>query len=237
MHRTFALASLAAITLAASAAAAQAADPTPPRDVLAIGATSTVEVPFDTLAITLQALREGPEPAGVQAQLRQALDTALAEARKAARPGQLDVRTGQFSLSPRYSSKGVVSGWVGQADLVLEGRDMSAIAQLAGRLNTVAVSRVGYSLARDTREKAEADAAAQAITRFRARAADYARQFGYAGYAIREVSVSSDAPQFPQPIVRARVMSAAVAADESVPVEAGKANVTATVNGSVMMTR
>ena len=126
---------------------------------------------------------------------------------------------------------------MGQAELVIDGRDMSAIAQLAGRLNSVAVSRVAYSLARDTREKAESDAAAQAITRFRARAGDYARQFGYANFVIREVNVSSESPHLPQPIVRAKAMSAAMASDESVPIEAGRANVVATVNGSVLMTR
>jgi predicted secreted protein len=233
MHRSF----VAAALLAAGLAAAQTADLAPPRDVLSVSASATVEVPFDTLAITLQALREGAEPGAVQAQLRQAVDAALADARRAVRPGQLEVRTGQFQLSPRYSNKGVISAWVGQADVVLEGRDMSAIAQLAGRLSTVAVSRVAYSLARESREKAESDAAAQAIARFRTRAGDYARQFGYAGYAIREVNVSGDMPHMPQPIMRAKAMSAAVSSDESVPIEAGRATVTAAVNGSVLMTR
>jgi predicted secreted protein len=232
MHRIFALAAL----LVANPASAQGAEP-PPRDVLSLASSAVVEVPFDMLAITLLALREGAEPGAVQAQLRQALDAALSVARRAARPGQLDVRTGQFQLSPRYSAKGVISGWQGQAELVIEGRDMSAVAQLAGRLNTVAVARVAYALARETREKAETEAAAQAISRFRARAGDYARQFGYTGFSIREVQVGSDMPHLPQPIVRARAMSAAVAADESLPVEAGKATVSATVNGSVLMTR
>jgi hypothetical protein len=39
--------------------------------------------------------------ARAQAQLRQALDAALTEARKAKRPSQLDERTGAFSLSLR----------------------------------------------------------------------------------------------------------------------------------------
>lgn len=206
----------------------------PPRDVLSVTASAAVEVPYDLMAVTLSTTREGSDPAAVQAQLRQAVDTALAEARRAARPGQVDVRTGAFSLGPRYSSKGPLSGWAGQAELVLEGRDMSSIAQLAGRLGTLTVARVAYSLARDTREKAESDASAQAIARFRAKAADYAKQFGYSGYAVREVNVGGDAPV--QPMFRARAMAAA-ASDESLPVEAGRATVTVNVNGSVVMTR
>lgn len=217
--------------------AARASEPVAPRDVLSVAAQASMEVPFDMLAVTLQALREGVDAAVVQSQLRQILDAALSEARRAVRAGQLEVRTGSFNLSPRYSNKGVISGWVGQAELVLEGRDMSAIAQLAGRLGTVTVARVSYSLARETREKVEAEATAQAIARFRARAGDYARQFGYGGYTVREVSVGTDTPQMPQPMLRARAMAAGAAADEALPVEAGKATVTVTVNGSVTMTR
>jgi predicted secreted protein len=125
----------------------------------------------------------------VQSQLKQALDAALAEARKAARPGQLEVQTGNFSLYPRYAAKGGINGWQGSAELVVEGKDMPAIGQLTGRIGTMTIARVGYGLSRELREKVEGEVTAQAIARFRARAADYAKQFGYAGYLMREVSV------------------------------------------------
>lgn len=212
-----------------------ATEPPPPRDVLSLAASALVEQPYDQLAITLSTTKEGSDPGAVQSQLRQAVDAALAEARRAARPGQIEVRTGAFSLGPRYTNKGQMSGWAGHGEVILEGRDMSGIAQLAGRLGTLTVARVAYALSRETREKAEAEASTQAIARFRARAADYAKQFGYGGYTIREVNVGTESPV--QPLLRARTMSAAVSADESIPVEAGKANVTVNVSGSVVMTR
>lgn len=232
-----ALIACAALT-ACSMVRAQPATPAPlPHDGLTLAASAAVEVPFDVMAMTLSTTREGSDATAVQSQLRQAIDTALVEARKAQRPGQLEVRTGGFSLSPRYGPKSPnITGWVGQAELVLEGRDMSAIAQLAGRLSTLTVARVGYSLARETRERVEADAAAQAIAKFRARATDYAKQFGYAGYAVREVNVGTSEPPIGPPMPRARMMAAA-SADESIPVEAGKGTVTVQVNGSVQMTR
>ena len=226
----------AALTAGSMVQAQPATPGAPPQDALTLSASSAIEVPFDVITMTLGTTREGGDAAAVQGQLRQALDAALAEARKAQRPGQLDVRTGAFSLSPRYGSKSPnITGWVGQAELVLEGRDMNAIAQLAGRLNTLTVSRVGYALARETRERVEADAAAQAIARFRARAADYAKQFGYAGFAVREVHVGTSEPPIGPPMPRVRAMAAS--ADEAIPVEAGKASVTVQVNGSVQMTR
>jgi len=53
---------------------------------------------------------------------------------------------------------------------------------------------------------------------------------------VREVNVGTSEPPFSPPIPRARMMSAA-SADESIPVEAGKATVTVQVTGSVQMSR
>jgi predicted secreted protein len=209
----------------------------PPQDVLTLAASAAVDVQYDVISMTLSTTREGSDASAVQSQLRQAIDAALTEARKAQRPGQIDVRTGAFSLTPRYGNRGAtITGWVGTGEVVLEGRDMAGIAQVAGRLGTVTVARVGYALSRETRERIEADAVAQAITRFRARAGDYAKQFGFSAYTVREVNVGTADPVIVQPMMRQR-MVANEAADASIPVEAGKATVTVTVNGSVQMTR
>jgi predicted secreted protein len=147
------------------------------------------------------------------------------------------VRTGAFSLTPRYGNRGAqITGWVGTGEVVLEGRDMAAIAQVAGRLATVTVARVGYALSRETRDRVEADAVSQAIARFRSRAGDYAKQLGFNGYTVREVNVGTADPHIVQPMMRQRMVAGA-ASDESIPVEAGKATLTVTVNGSVQMTR
>ena len=234
---------VAAAVLAPCCATLAADAPREPQGVVSLAASASVEVARDLLAVTLTASRDGTDAAQVQAALKQALDAALAEARKAARPGQLDVQTGNFSLFPRYAANPgrggapSITGWQGSAELIVEGRDMPAIAALAGRLSTMTVGRVAYALSREQREKVEADVAAQAIARFRARAAELSRQFGYAGYAIREVGVSAAEPSYPvQPMMRAQAMSAA-AEQAPLPVEAGRGSVTVTVSGSVQMTK
>ncbi|MEP7059049.1 MAG: SIMPL domain-containing protein [Caldimonas sp.] len=210
------------------------ADASHPQGVVNLAASAGLEVPRDVLSITFSTTREGTDAAAVQAQLKQALDAALAEARKAARPGQVDVQTGNFALYPRYAPKGgVITGWQGSTELGVEGRDMQAISQLAGRITTLTVARVGYGLSRELREKTETDASAQAIARYRAKAADYARLFGYAGYAIREVSVTANEPGPVRPLAMQRAMAAG--ADDALPVEAGKGVVTVNVAGTIQL--
>jgi predicted secreted protein len=218
--------------------AAVVAVPAEPRGVVSLSSTSTVELPRDLMTLVMTVTRDGADAGAVQSQLKQALDAALAEARKAARPGQVDVQTGNFSLFPRYGQRGAISGWQGNAELVIEGKDMPAISQLAGRINTMTVARVGYGLSREAREKVEADATAAAVERFRNRAADMARLFGYTGWTVREVNVTSADAAAPQPMFRARTMAAdAAVASEALPVEAGKGTVTISVSGTVQLTK
>lgn len=232
--RSFAPLLISAIVLSAGTARA---DQPPLQGVVSLSASATVEVTKDLLNVVLSTTREGQDAATVQTQLKQALDAALTEARKGAKPGQIDIQTGNFSLYPRYAPKGGINGWQGTAELVVEGKDMAGIGALTGRITTMTVARVSQGVSRELREKAEGEVTAQAIARYRGKAADYAKQFGYAGYVIREVNVgTSEPPGFvPMPMVRAKAMS--MAADESLPVEAGKAQVSVNVSGSVQLTK
>ncbi len=226
-----------ALAFATVAPLAWSIDAPQPQGVVSLSSSASLEVVRDLLSITFNTSREGPDAAVVQSQLKQALDAALAEAKKVARPGQIEVQTGNFSLSPRYTSKGATNGWQGSAELIVEGRDMQGIGQLSGRITTLTINRVGHALSRELRERSEGEVAAQAITRYRAKAAEYARQFGYAGYTIREVNVSGNEQQ---PMPRVMAMSArgaAPASDEALPVEPGKGVVMVNVSGTVQMTK
>lgn len=230
---------IAAGMLLASAPAVTAQTPTllpPPQNVLQLQATGTVEVQQDLLVMTLATARDGTDPALVQTQLKAALDTALAQARKSAQPGQLDVRTGNFAIYPRHNREGRISGWTGTAEMVVEGRDFVRITQTAGRIQTMTLGGVAFGLSREQRARVESEAQTLAIERFKARAAELARGFGFSGYTLREVAVHADGPG-PVPLMRMQAMEAkGMAADASaVPVEAGKSAVVVTVSGSVQL--
>jgi predicted secreted protein len=227
------LATLVASPVLAQTAAVSAAPV--PQGVLSLSASASVDVPHDWMSLSFQATREGSDAGTVQSQLKTALEAALAEARRLARPGQVEVQTGGFAIYPRYGSKGQINGWQGSTRLLVEGRDMAAISQLTGRISSMSIAGVGFSLSREAREQVEAQVTAQAIARFRARAADQAKAFGYAGYTVREVSVGLEQEGGGVPMPRVTMAAARMAEDAALPTEAGKGTVTASVNGSVQM--
>ena len=124
---------------------------------------------------------------------------------------------------------------LGSTELVLEGRDFTRISATAGKIQTLTMAGVSFSLSREQRAKVEGEAQGQAIERFKAKAADIAKGFGFAGYTLREVSVNANDQGFvPRP--RMMAMDAKVAgAEASVPLEAGKSTVMVTVSGTVQL--
>lgn len=221
-------------------AATPAARAEPAREnVVTLNASASEQVRQDLLSVRLLATQEGPAAAPVQEALKHTLDGALAEVRKSAQEGAMDVRTGNFSLMPRYGRDGRVNGWVGNAELVLEGTDTARIAQAVARVSGMNVVETGYAVSRRERERHEAELTQQAIAAFRDKAALIAKSFGYGGFALGEVSVQSldtSGGVFPRVMAMAK---SAMASDAGAPLptEAGRATLSVTVSGSVLLTR
>jgi len=205
-------------------------------NVLQLSAQGSVDVQQDVLVLTLGTTKEGSDAAGVQTQLKQALDSALAEAKRNAQPQQMEVRTGNFGLFPRYGKDGKITGWQGRAELVLEGRDFGRITSTAGRIQSMPITQVAFDLSREARAKVEGEAQSRAIEDFKRRATELSRSFGFSGYTLRDVVVNNN-ESMPGPRPRMMAMQAKAEAfnDAPVPVEAGKAQVQVTVSGSVQM--
>lgn len=208
----------------------------PLRNVVQLSASGAVEVQQDWLTVVLSTSRDAADAVVLQNQLKVALDAALAEAKKYVQPGQLDLRTGNFSLSPRYGKEGKIQGWTGAIELVLEGRDFSRIASTVGKITSLTVGNVAFSLSSTQRAQVEGTAQALAIEQFKLKARDIAQGFGFTGYSLREVSVNAN-DTGPVPRMRAMAMEAKfTAADMPVPTEAGRSTVQVTVSGAVQLT-
>src|SRR6202012_2615533 len=127
-----------------------------PEGVISLNSSATIQVPNDWITVDFSTTKEGVEAAAVQAALKEALGAALAQARQVAKPdGHVEVQGGGFSLQPRFNNKGVVNGWTGTTSLTVQGRDMATIAELTGRVQSMTVSSLGYSVSREAREKVE----------------------------------------------------------------------------------
>ncbi len=234
-------------TLMAAAVAApwaQAQTAGPRTDVLNLQASSSMEVAQDLLSLTFSTTREGKEAGAVQTELKKALEAALVEARKVAKPGQVDLQAGNLSVYPRYSQPGnrsnsapQITGWQGSVQLVVKGRDMETISKLTSRITTLNIESVGYGLSREAREKAEQSVVADAIANYKTKAGLYAQQFGYRGFQIGEVSVNADGGGPEMRVAAAPAKMAMTFAEAPLPVESGKTTVTVSVNGNVVMTR
>jgi predicted secreted protein len=207
----------------------------PPQNVAQLSASGSVEAPQDLLLVSLTTTREAADAATVQNQLKTVLDAAMTEARKAVLPGQMDMRTGAFSLYPRYGRDGKITTWQGSAELVLEGRDFARISATSGKIQTLTVNQATFSLSREQRARLEGEAQAVAIERFKAKASEIARGFGFTGYTLREITVTAnDQGYVPRPRMMAMEAKAS-APDAPLPVEAGRSTVLVTVSGSVQM--
>lgn len=220
---------------AALAASAQALPPGTLQNTVQLSASASAELPNDWMSLTLSTVREGPEAQAVQTQLKAALEAALHEARRSAQPEAMQVRSGQFSLTPRYGREGRISAWQGTAELLLEGRDFARISSTAGRIQGLTVARVAFSLSKAQKEQAESQVQAQAIERFKIRAAEIAKAFGFSAYGLHNLSVQTG-EQIPPPRPYMLAMEARGATvDAALPTEAGTGTLRVTVSGSIQL--
>jgi predicted secreted protein len=209
-----------------------------PSNVVQLSAQGMLEVPQDWLTVNLVVNKEGPDAAQVQTQLKSAVDTSLGMARAAAAEPQLRVRSGRFGVYPRYDKSGKVSGWRGQAELTLEGRDFTRIAQVAAQMQPLVVSNMAFSLSQEAQQALDSEVQGLAIERFRRRAGEVAKAFGFSSFEVREVSISSaDAGEDRLFRGQAMAMEASVSNrdPEPVPVEPGRSRLTVNVSGSVQL--
>ena len=207
------------------------------RNVVQLSATGSVEVDQDWLQMRLAATRDGNDAASVQKQLQQAVDAAMRSLRPQVQGQNLQVSSGSFGVYPRHGNDGKIKGWQDRAEVLLEGKDFARITQAAAQIEGMTVAGMDFGLSKEGRARVQEQAQAQAIDSFKARATQLARQFGFSGYSLREVSVNSqDAYPAPRMVrMNAMPMAAKAEAADGMAVEAGKAQVVVNVAGSVQL--
>ena len=208
------------------------------QNVVQLSATGQVEVDQDWLQMNLAATHDGSDAAAVQKQLQQTVDAAMRSLKPQAQGQAMQVRSGSFGVYPRHGNDGKIKGWQGRAEVVVEGNDFARISQAAAQVGGMTVSSMGFGLSKEGRIKVQDQAQAMAVDAFKQRAAVLAKQFGFVGYSLREVSVNSQDGFYAPRMQRTNAPMAAsmkMEMAEPVPAEAGKEQVTVNVSGSVQL--
>jgi predicted secreted protein len=208
-----------------------------------LSASATTRVLQDWLMIRLSVQKEGAEAAMVQRQVNTTLAAALAQAQSEAKqndakPGAMELSTGQLNVSQRYNREGKTSGWLGTAELIVQGRDIDRITATAARLNGLTVSQVEWQISPELMSQSEAHVQSQAVAQWRTKANALTQQLGMSRYSIDDVTLSTqDNGQGIGPRVTSMVMRdpGPDARSAALSVQASQSQVTVVVSGQILL--
>jgi predicted secreted protein len=231
------LAALAAVP--AARAQTQAMMPMMMKDVLNLDATVQTQVTPDLAVVMLAAERSGADSAGPSAEVTRAINEALKEARAVT---GIQASTGGFTTFQRFDNKGQRTGWTVRAEVILKGKDFTALGKLAGKLtqagpNALQITNNSFEVSTELRNAEEAKLMERAIAEFRRKAQVATSAFGYRKFSIQQVNVGTTSgfvPPQPRPMLRVAAMAAA-APEADMPIQAGSTELSLTVSGSVQM--
>lgn len=199
-----------------------------------LSASASSQVTQDWLIMTLTLQKEGLDASAVQKQVKAQMASALALSQNASQTGLFHASTGQWSVTPRYGRDGKTNGWIGVAELLLQGRDVERITDVAGRLSGLTISDVQWQVSPELRHQTESEIQGQAVALFQARASALASSFGFKGYLVREVRVTNqDSPELYLGVRSAPMPMYTAATSTPIPAQAGQSRVSVTVSGSI----
>lgn len=202
-----------------------------------INATGQQEVDQNYLTMTLSYTSDGNNSKSVQQELTQKISAAIKKAKDQEDGEKLQVKSGQFSVYPRYQKQNII-GWTGQGSVILEGTDFEKISKVASELDGLVISDINTSVSPSLSKSKQLETTNQAISNFKDEAQNITEQFGFTHYTIKEISVSYDQPSrvFRAPLM-AMAKADSVQESNELNVQPGKTNLVATVSGSIEMVK
>jgi len=215
---------------ALAASSAVRADEPPLRyNQVRLQAQQSESVSNDTMHVTLNTYAEMQDPAKLAARINQEMDWAL---EKAKQYSEIKVSTGSYQTWP-VTRKEVTTGWRGQQNLTLEGRDTELLSQLTGELQKkLKIKSMSFSVSDEKRIAVENRLIDAALNAFKVRALIVGENLNARGYRIVDINVGASA-QRPPVMYQARVATMAMESNDSVAVEGGESDVQVSVSGTI----
>ncbi|NMG75524.1 SIMPL domain-containing protein [Aromatoleum diolicum] len=208
---------------------AAAAEPARAPTTVELSAEASRPARNDMATAILYFQADDKSPAALSRQVNAAIAAALEQTRTYP---AVKAKTSGASTFPVYGKEGrKIEGWRMRSEIHLESRDIAALSELLGKLqSSLALASLAMQPAPDTRKSTADLAATDAIHAFQARAQSIAGTLGKP-YRIRHLSVTYGGNQRPVfPVMK----SAAFAADAApMAVEAGESEIAVTVSGTI----
>lgn len=219
-----------AFVLAASAASAQTLPQ--PRNQVSFGVAAEREVANDWTTGVIGATVSGSDPAELADRVNRQMSAALAVAKQAK---GVKATSGAYNTYPEYGDGNRIVRWQASQDLILESKDVDAVAKLLGKLQGqgLLLRNISFSVSRETQRALEDELIGEAVAAFRARAALVAKSFGKASYSLISVNVGGGGFQPPMPMVRGKIEMMAADAAAAPSFEGGTSRVRMDVNGTI----
>jgi predicted secreted protein len=235
MNRPLASLVLAALFAANAVLAQQPSAPASPASPsVTVTGAATAKVQNDRMQAMVRAEAEQTTAGAAAADVNARMAKALAAAKAA--PG-IEVKSAGYSTWQQWE-KGKPGKWRVSQTLSLTGADFPALAALLTKLQDedgLLVSSIAFSLAPETRRRAEDALTKEAIRAWQQRAATASEALGFAAWRPGRLSVATG-DHAPQP--RFDMMARAGAAPASAPpvaVEGGTTELTVTVTGDALL--
>lgn len=215
-------------------AAADTALIVPSQPSVAVTGAATATIANDRMQATLRLEAEHASAAAAGSDVNARMTKALAKAKAVA---GVDTRSAGYSTWQQWE-KGKPSKWKVVQSISLTSTDFPALAALVSRLqdeDQMLVTNIGFSVAPDSRRKAEETLTREAIRSWQQRAATAADALGYASWRTGRIVVSSgDVIAQPREAMMMRAQ-AAPAGGAPIAVEGGTTEITVSVNGDAIL--
>lgn len=197
-----------------------------------LAATTSNELVQDEVRLVFSASAQADSAAAVNASLTNSIGSAR---QLLGDPDKVTISTGGFHTYPVYEgTTNKITGWRGQADLVLSSRDLQAASRLADKLlGQLALSSVSFALSDQARRTEQARLLNEGAKAFRDKAQTTARAFGYETYRLDKLHISeSGEPSGVRPLALGRASSDG-SSTPALNLQPAKQRVSVTVSGSV----
>lgn len=192
------------------------------------------KVQQDFLTITLNYQTSGTNSKAVQNDINKKIKDAQDSFKNRQDGDKFKSNVSQISIQPNYE-KGKISGWYGSATITLSGTDVEALSQASVEPKGFTISDFNFSISKTRLAEVKKEVIDQAIKQFKQDASNISHSFGYDDYQIKNVSVNYNGQNIVRPYMMNAMAKSAVAESVAPSLAPDTTDVSATVNGVIII--